>query len=79
MKIVMSAIATTVTLLFAQSCSTSPNVQESSTAVSAQQHSDRHSTQAGSHAGHSMHDASDTKTNAAIHLVFFSVCFRVAS
>ena len=66
MKILMTAIATTTTLLFAQSCSTSPNAQESSTAVSAQQHNHKHSTQAGSHAGHSMHDASDTKTNAAI-------------
>ncbi|MGH2414076.1 MAG: hypothetical protein ACRDEA_10370 [Microcystaceae cyanobacterium] len=66
MKILMTAIATTATLLFAQSCSTSPNAQESSTAVLAQQHNDQHSTQAENHTGHSMNDSSDTKTNAAI-------------
>ncbi|MBW4625581.1 MAG: hypothetical protein KME49_08780 [Brasilonema octagenarum HA4186-MV1] len=62
----MTVLATTATLLFAQSCSTSPNAQESSTAVLAQQHNDQHSTQAENHTGHSMNDSSDTKTNAAI-------------
>jgi hypothetical protein len=66
MKILITAIATTTTLLFAQSCSTSPNAQKPSTAVSDQQHNHKHSTQAGSHEGHSMHHSSDTKTNAAI-------------
>jgi hypothetical protein len=59
-------IATTATLLFAQSCSTSPNAQEPSTEVSAEQHNHKHSTQAGSHTEHPMHDANDTKTIAAI-------------
>lgn len=66
MKILMTAIAATATLLVTQSCSTSPNAQEPSTAVSIQQHNNKHSTQAGSHAGHPMHDVSDTKINAAI-------------
>lgn len=62
MKILMTAIAATATLLFTQSCSTSPNAQEPSTAVSVQKHNYKHSTQA----GNSIYDASDTKTNAAI-------------
>lgn len=63
MKILMTAIATTATLLFAQSCSTLPNAQEPPTAVSAEQHL----AQTGrSHEGHSMNDVSETKTNAAI-------------
>lgn len=63
MKMLMTAIATTATLLFTQSCSTLPNAQEPPTAVSAEQDL----AQTGrSHEGHSMNDASETKTNAAI-------------
>jgi hypothetical protein len=65
MKILMTAIATTATLLLAQSCSTSPNAQKSSVGVSAEQHKDKHSTQAGRHEEHSM-NSSETKINTAI-------------
>lgn len=62
MKTLITAIATTATLLFIQSCSTLPNAEEPSTAVSAEQHL----TQTGNHEGHSMNDAGETKTNTAI-------------
>lgn len=64
MKILMSALITTATLLFAQSCSTLPNSKEPIKAVSAGEQSHMHSTQSGNHEGHFMHNSNQTQTPA---------------
>ncbi|GJD20009.1 hypothetical protein RIVM261_049650 [Rivularia sp. IAM M-261] len=68
MKILMSALVTTATLLFAQSCSTSPNSQEPIKAVSAGEQNHMHSTQSGNHQGHLVIVRQETSLTSADYI-----------
>lgn len=69
MKIFTATAIVAATLLFAQSCSISPNSQAPSTAVSTQQPQDspaEHSKSAGSHEGHTMSQNTTLATQAKL-------------